>query len=131
MEASLSEQFRRDGVVHVPGAFDAEILAEAQQCFDWSLANPSPAAQRYYEDTGTCFYQDLFNTLSWPIYTPLVSNPKLTGLVQSVLGCRNLWFFFEQVFLKKGGGDAPHAMASRHLLFPGRWRRSGGGVDEL
>ncbi len=101
--ATLAEQFARDGVVHIPGALDAEGLKLARAGFDWSVNNPSPAAQSYFPETGTLFYQDLFNTLSWPHYRPVLEQGALAAQVRALFGCENLWFFFEQVFVKDGG----------------------------
>jgi len=100
---NIQEAFRRDGAVHVPAAMSPDLVAEALRCFEWTVANPSPAAQSYYGDSGARFYQDLFNTLSWPVYEHLVSDSRLSDLVLRALGCENLWFFFEQIFLKEGG----------------------------
>lgn len=103
MSESLSERFRRDGVVHIPGALDAEDLKLARAGFEWSVANPSPAAQSYWPETGTRFYQDLFNMDSWPHYRPLLDRGRLPEQIRALFGCQNLWFFFEQVFVKSGG----------------------------
>lgn len=103
MMVTLGEQFRRDGVVCVRGALDPADLRLAQEGFEWCLANPSPAAQRYFVDTGTVFYQDLFNTQSWPHFRALLDAGRLPALVRDLLGTTSLWFFFEQVFLKEGG----------------------------
>lgn len=103
MAGTLSAQFRQDGVVLVRGALDAAACAEARRCFEWSLANPSPAAQSFYPEDGARFYQDLFNTLSWPHYRALVQTPALVEAIHAALDCTGLWFFFEQVFYKEGG----------------------------
>ena len=99
---ALRQRYRDDGVVHLPKVLDAEMLELARQGFDWSLANPSSAAQQLFPQDGTRFYQDLFNTLSWPHYDPLLRKADLGGLMAQLWGCENVWFFFEQVFHKQG-----------------------------
>ena len=58
--SKLSGALRDDGVVCVRNALDSKSLSLAQAAFDWSLAHPSPAANRYAGGEGT-FYQDLAN----------------------------------------------------------------------
>lgn len=99
---TLLQRYREDGVVCLPKLFNAEMLELARQGFEWSLANPSPAAQQLFPEDGTVFYQDLFNTLSWPHYDPLLRKAGLGAVMARLWGCENVWFFFEQVFHKKG-----------------------------
>ena len=96
-------RFREDGAAVFRGVLDQPMIAEAQRVFQWSLDNPSPAAQRYYESTGTIFHQDLFNTLSWGQYRHLFADSTMPDLVARLWGCRDIWFFFEQIFFKSGG----------------------------
>lgn len=98
----LAAQFRSDGVIHVPGLLDPAMLKLAQAGFEWSVANPSPAAQHLFPEAGGLFYQDLFNTASWPQYQPLLDQGPLAALMARLWGAQNVWFFFEQVFLKSG-----------------------------
>lgn len=103
MAREPGSSFQEHGVVLMKGVLDKVALTEAERCFDWSVEHPSPAAQSYYPDDGSRFYQDLFNTASWPRYRELVSNERLVRTVRDVMGCDDIWFFFEQVFLKDGG----------------------------
>ena len=73
---NLSEDLREDGVVCVRNALDHESLALAQAAFDWSLAHPSPAANRYAGGEGT-FYQDLANPKALPAYRHLIEDRPL------------------------------------------------------
>ncbi len=100
--SSLRQRYREDGVVYLPKVLDAEALELARQGFDWSVANPSPAAQHLFPGNDTLFYQDLFNTLSWQQYAPLLKQADLGGLMARLWGSDNVWFFFEQIFQKKG-----------------------------
>lgn len=100
--ASLTQRYREDGVVYLPKVLDADLLELAREGFDWSLANPSSAAQHLFPGNDTLFYQDLFNTLSWPHYAPLLREANLGALMARLFGCETIWFFFEQIFLKQG-----------------------------
>ncbi|GGC41315.1 phytanoyl-CoA dioxygenase [Novosphingobium marinum] len=103
-KTDLARSYLDDGVICVPGLLDPESLDLAEEAFGWSLDNPSPAAQRLFPDAGTVFYQDLFNTLSWPHYMPLVQRAGLGPLMARLWQSREVWFFFEQVFHKVGAG---------------------------
>ena len=99
----LAQAFREDGVVKLSGVLDARGLDLLRKGFEWSVANPSSAAQSYFPETGATFYQDLFNTRSWPVYEPVLRDTALSAIAAEVLDTKDLWFFFEQVFLKEGG----------------------------
>ena len=99
---SLTQRYREDGVVYLPKVLDAGMLELAREGFEWSRANPSSAAQHLFPGNDTLFYQDLFNTLSWPHYAPLLQQAQLGALMARLFGCENVWFFFEQIFLKAG-----------------------------
>ena len=94
--------FRDDGVVCVRGAFDAASLVLARSAFDWSLAHPSPAANRYAGGEGT-FYQDLANPQALPAYRRVIEDSPAADVVAALWGSADVWFMYEQVFLKEGG----------------------------
>jgi ectoine hydroxylase-related dioxygenase (phytanoyl-CoA dioxygenase family) len=96
------EAFRKDGVVLLKEVFSASDLALAKQAFDWSIAHPTPAAQHYYPRPGATFLQDSYNVESWPLYTKFITESGLSSLVARILNTRQMWFFFEQIFLKSG-----------------------------
>jgi ectoine hydroxylase-related dioxygenase (phytanoyl-CoA dioxygenase family) len=96
-------QYRRDGAGLFRGILDRDMMKEAQRVFQWSLDHPSPVAQRYYGSGEVVFYQDLFNTRSWPEYRTLFTESRLPDLLQSLWRAEPIWFFFEQVFYKTGG----------------------------
>src|SRR5689334_8913511 len=96
----LASDFHRDGVVLLKGVLNAADLQRAQQAFDWSIAHPTPAVQYFYPDKGATFFQDSYNVDSWPIYRRLIENSELCRAVAHVLDTLEMWFYFEQVFLK-------------------------------
>lgn len=100
---SLAETYARDGVVHIPGALDARALAEAQAAYDWSLAHPGPLASNIRQATDATFYQDLYNPDCLTGYRDMLQASPIPALVADLWGAPEVWFMYEQVFLKEGG----------------------------
>jgi ectoine hydroxylase-related dioxygenase (phytanoyl-CoA dioxygenase family) len=96
------DTFRKDGVVLLRGALDPASLAEAQRAYEWSLANPSRGAATFPGSDGV-FYQDLANRNAWPAYARLLAESPAADLAADLWGAPDVWFMYEQVFLKEGG----------------------------
>jgi ectoine hydroxylase-related dioxygenase (phytanoyl-CoA dioxygenase family) len=93
--------YARDGVACVRGLFDAAQLAALRAAYEWSLAHPSPSAN-VYSGEGR-FYQDLANRAAQPVYRDVVGATPACDAVAALWGARDVWFMYEQVFLKEGG----------------------------
>lgn len=127
---SAREEFQRDGVTCLPQALPAESLRLAEEAFTWSLDHPGPGASAPFEGTGDAasgrFYQDLCNPAA-PTearYTRLLAESPLAGIVADLWQQDDVWFMYEQVFLKEGGEsrrtpwhqDAPYlSVEGEHL----------------
>jgi ectoine hydroxylase-related dioxygenase (phytanoyl-CoA dioxygenase family) len=101
--AATRQAYARDGVVLIPAALDAQALADARAAYDWSLANPGPMASRIPGATDATFYQDLYNPGCRDAYTPMLQASPLPALIADIWGTPDVWFMYEQVFLKEGG----------------------------
>ncbi|WP_293677178.1 phytanoyl-CoA dioxygenase family protein [uncultured Phenylobacterium sp.] len=100
----LAEAYARDGVVHIPGALDAAALAEAEAAWAWSLANPGPLAAKIpTKASDATFYQDLYNPDVLTGYRAMLQASPIPKLVADLWGGGDVWFMYEQVFLKEGG----------------------------
>jgi len=100
---ALRNSYREDGVVFVPRALDARALAEAQAAYDWSLANPGPAASTFKQHSDATFYQDLYNPGCVAAYRAMLEASPLPRLIADIWQTPDVWFMYEQVFLKEGG----------------------------
>lgn len=100
---ALREAYRRDGVVKLPRALDAVQLAETLAAYEWSLANPGPGASRDRHTPGVTFYNDLFNPEALTGYRAMLQASPIPGYVAELWRTPDVWFFYEQVFLKEGG----------------------------
>ena len=101
--ARARTDYARDGVVLLPGALDDRALAEALAAYDWSLANPGPAASKFAQVTDSTFYQDLYNPHCLDGYRPMLRASPIPAIVASLWDAPDVWFMYEQVFLKEGG----------------------------
>ncbi len=102
IDGAVRAAFTRDGVVCVRGLFDAQQLAALRGAYEWSLAHPSPSAN-VYAGGGGRFYQDLANRKAQPVYGDVVATTPATDVVAALWGASDVWFMYEQVFLKEGG----------------------------
>ncbi|HUY26295.1 MAG TPA: phytanoyl-CoA dioxygenase family protein [Candidatus Binataceae bacterium] len=102
---STREQFATDGVVCLRGVLDARALEAARAAFDWSLANPGRAANQFQgtADAPDRFYQDLLNPNALTGYRRMLLESPAADLVATLWGAPEVWFLYEQVFLKEGG----------------------------
>ena len=103
IDEELRRQFRDDGVVRLQGALDPATLACAREAFEWSLANPGPGAADLPGKGGGRFYQDLANPAALERYRPLVTDTEIGDLIAGLWGASDVWFMYEQVFVKTGG----------------------------
>ncbi len=73
--------------------------------FDWSLAHPGPAASRPFDGIDGAFYQDLCNPAAAQsdAYDGVLRRTPIADLVTGLWGDPQIWFMYEQVFLKDGG----------------------------
>jgi len=113
--------YARDGVVLLPGALGAEALAQARDAYEWSLANPGPGATRFAQATAATFYNDLYNPKCLEGYRAMLEASPLPDLIAELWGAPQVWFMYEQVFLK-GGGEArrtPWHQDSSYLAIAG------------
>lgn len=95
--------FARDGVVFAPGVLDAAALAAALRSYEWSLANPGPGATRISQATDAVFYNDLYNPDCLTGYREMLLSSPLPALAAALWDSADVWFMYEQVFLKEGG----------------------------
>ncbi len=95
-------ELREQGVVYLPGALDASTVAAARELFDWSRAHPTASACRFYEREDGIFYQDLCHPEAALAYRELLSESAIPDLVSGLWQAPDVWFLYEQIFLKEG-----------------------------
>jgi len=120
--AAAGEAFRRDGAVLLKGALDAYALDETLKAYDWSLAHPGPGASKIRQHDGAAlFYQDLYNPGCLEAYRHMLQTTNVADITAAVWGSPEVWFMYEQVFLKEGGESrrTPSHQDSSYLTVAG------------
>jgi ectoine hydroxylase-related dioxygenase (phytanoyl-CoA dioxygenase family) len=100
---ALRQKFNDDGAVLIEGALDAKAFDAALKAYEWSLAHPGPGASRFAQKSDALFYQDLWNPGCVEAYREMLLASPLTRLIADIWQTPDVWFMYEQVFLKEGG----------------------------
>ena len=98
----MNQDLARDGVVCVREALDADEVQRVLDVYEYGRAHPSPGAYSVYQDTGATFYIDTFNAANWDAYVPAYRDTAVPDVVADLWGSPDVWFFYEQLFLKEG-----------------------------
>jgi hypothetical protein len=103
MTATVQQTLATDGVVLLRGALSADEVAAVEHVYEYGRAHPSPGAYSVYPETGATFYIDTFNTANWDAYVGAFADTSVPDHVAALWGSDDVWFFYEQLFLKEGG----------------------------
>src|SRR6266851_1866279 len=103
--ASLAEEIKSDGAICVRHALDADSMRLARDAFDWSLSHPGPnnSQSEGTQKAPGRFYQDLLNPKVLTGYRRVIEDSSAADVVAKLWGAPDVWFMYEQVFLKEGG----------------------------
>jgi len=96
------ETYQRDGVVRLPQVLDRRALDAALEAWKWSLANPAGGG-KVAQATDSTFYQDLYNPRVLDGYRDMLEVSPIPEICARLWGTEDVWFMYEQVFLKEGG----------------------------
>jgi hypothetical protein len=106
---SARQEFKTDGVTFLPGALPPDSVRMAEEAFAWSVEHPGPTASPRVESTSDApavfGFSDLCNpdAPGHPLYVRLLRASPLGQIVADLWGEDEVWFMYEQVFLKEGG----------------------------
>lgn len=98
--AAAGATLDRDGVVNLKGALTPEAFRKVEAAVEWSLANPSPTASKFYPKEPAKFFEDRGNN-----HAALVREIGLDSMVGALWGEERVWYMGEQLFLKEGGAS--------------------------
>ena len=102
---SMRKRFHDEGAVCLKGALDEDSMRMALEAYEWSLNHPSVNSAQFEGRAGESgrFYQDLMNPNAIEAYLPMLERSCFADLAAEIWGARDVWFMYEQVFLKEGG----------------------------
>jgi ectoine hydroxylase-related dioxygenase (phytanoyl-CoA dioxygenase family) len=121
MDRSKRDAFASAGAVLIEGFLNATQLAMCRAAFDWNIANPGPAAHTLFPGTGKEHHNDNANPRAAEHLKQLARSIPFGGLFAELWGSEHVWYFAEEVFMKKGGvgGRSPWHQDTSYLPWAG------------
>lgn len=100
--------FRRDGVVHLKGLFDADWLAELQDGFEVAIANLGPSGMNMVapDQTGA-YFMDLGLWMRHDFFRKLALQSPAAEVAARLMESSRIWLYDDQLFVKEPGTSAP------------------------
>jgi ectoine hydroxylase-related dioxygenase (phytanoyl-CoA dioxygenase family) len=102
--AAIRAAMDRDGVVCIRGLLSPSQIADAEEAFAWTEANPGPGRTGFPGDEGA--WQDLSNPKAYAAYDGMLRRSPIPALLKELWGGSKVWFMYEQIFFKAGNGTA-------------------------
>eukprot|EP00931_Biecheleriopsis_adriatica_P039093 TRINITY_DN22360_c0_g1_i2.p1 TRINITY_DN22360_c0_g1~~TRINITY_DN22360_c0_g1_i2.p1 ORF type:complete len:266 (+),score=44.17 TRINITY_DN22360_c0_g1_i2:108-905(+) len=114
------DDYRRDGVVHVPGAFNSAWISYMQSAFDSAMASPSEYAEisrsqvswwNAFSDNASLsmfmdfiFFEEAEKRV--PAWAHVVKFSPAASLIASLMGSATAAFFYGQLIRKRSGAES-------------------------
>jgi ectoine hydroxylase-related dioxygenase (phytanoyl-CoA dioxygenase family) len=111
----------KDGAILVEGFLDAGQLARCRAAFDWNIANPGPNGITLFKGTDKEHHNDNANPRAADRLKALAAAIPFGDLFAELWGSEHVWYFAEEVFMKKGGvgGRTPWHQDTSYLPWGG------------
>ena len=106
MDDVKRKAFAEDGAILIEGVLNEEQLAQCRLAFDWGIENPGPMASSLLDGTEFRSHVDNANPYAKERLDELVAALPLGRLFADLWGSEHVWFFAEELFLKRGGKGA-------------------------
>jgi ectoine hydroxylase-related dioxygenase (phytanoyl-CoA dioxygenase family) len=103
VDKQTRNEFREKGVIHLPAVLPQEQLAILRQAFDWTISHPGRGAKAMTPGEPGTSYGDLANPNSFDAYAAANAETVIPQVISEVWAKPDVWFMYEQVFLKTGG----------------------------
>jgi len=127
MRGYTTEQQRRswreDGVVCIRDALTDETLRMAREAIEWSARHAGPNSYRQVSESGAENFQDRANPAALSRYGVLAKQPEFKAVLDELWGVGDVWFIFEQVFIRRNGASPPTQWHQDTLYMPTRGDR--------
>ena len=103
----VREAYKRDGVVHIPQLIHPEWLMLIEQGIRRNILCPGHNHVILHEGSPGAYLMDHDNYHANPEYQYLIKHSPIADIMKYVLDTENLWFFHDQIFVKRGGDNMP------------------------
>lgn len=121
MDKSARDAFRDDGAVLIEDCLSDEQLTACREAFDWAVANPGPFAYEIFDGSVHQTHNDNSNPRAKERLDALVPTLPFGELLADLWGSEHVWYFAEEVFMKRGGkpGRSPWHQDTSYLPWGG------------
>lgn len=122
MDPSTHKAFAEDGAVLIERFLYPEQLARCRAVYDWCVENPGPMALELFAGTEKETHNENANPRAAERLKELVSSIPFGDLFADLWGSKHVWYFAEEVFLKKNGigGRTPWHQDTSYLPWEGK-----------
>jgi len=102
------ETFWRDGVVFLPGLFDAEWVERMKRAFEWQIGHLGPYGRDYNpEGEAGAFYMDLGMWKRSDDFRAFATDSPAPAVAARMLGASKVHLYDDQLFVKEPGTNYP------------------------
>ncbi|RMF34835.1 MAG: phytanoyl-CoA dioxygenase [Alphaproteobacteria bacterium] len=106
IDNDLITAYRRDGVVLLRQAFDADWIGRLSAGIERNIAHPGPRSRLWDRDEqGRCCFYDSQVWREIPEYQDFVLNSPCAALAGRLMGSRAVNFFFDAIFVRTPGAQ--------------------------
>jgi ectoine hydroxylase-related dioxygenase (phytanoyl-CoA dioxygenase family) len=99
----IIRKYAQDGVVYIPQALSSTWLNLIETGIKRNLLNPGPYSTTFFDGEPGAFYGDWCNYENILEYRRLLADSPVADIVAAVLQTKNLWLYYDQIFIKEGG----------------------------
>ena len=103
----MREQYQRDGVLYIPQLIHPEWLSVIEQGMKRNMDNPGYNAITMHQGLPGEYHMDYDNFHVNPEYRYLMAHSPIADIMQYLIDTEELWFFHDQIFVKRGGNNMP------------------------
>ena len=107
IDSSAREAFQRDGVLLLPGLIDESWLERLREAIDRDIRDPGPCFHGYAVEGGGRFHGNMRIWENDPDFADYCRNSPLPPLAAELLDVSGVQIYYDQLFVKEPGTDAP------------------------
>jgi ectoine hydroxylase-related dioxygenase (phytanoyl-CoA dioxygenase family) len=100
------EAYAENGVICLRGVISPDWLDLIELAIKRIRNMPGPYATHYFAGQPGEFYDDHVNYAANPELQILLKNSPIADMMKEIFQTKNLWLFYDQIFIKEGGYSA-------------------------